>query len=239
MDFFRIWFADAGVPANWSWFTFGFAGQDTAHFEGEQEDAREEEGGERHLPNPMDGVLHEGWVESPEPCGPDGDAAVVAARGDFVDEWRGGGGEDAVDREDDPRGFCGIDAEELEDGGEQQWINGWDPCGGTGVSDEGISIAVSGGERAGHTTHLPAKLEMVLQKTDAVGVREGDIGDADEEGGPEDKPEIVRSEEFAALGGCVRGTHEIHLRRRMTPMEAGLEWAETLVRAWISLRCSA
>ena len=63
---------------------------DAAHAEREHECPGEEHGGEGHLPHPVHGVLEEGWIEGPEPCRPEGDAAVVAACGDFVDAGHDG-----------------------------------------------------------------------------------------------------------------------------------------------------
>ena len=163
----------------------GFA--DAAHAQREHEGEGEEHGGEGHLPHPMDGVLQSRGVERPEPGRPYGDLAVVAAGGDFVDGGRDGGGEEAVEGEDDPRGCGRVDAGHLEDGGEQQWIERRDPGGGAGVSDEWVGVAVSGGEGAGDAAHLPAELEVILKEADAVGVADGDYEDAEEKCCPEDK----------------------------------------------------
>ena len=90
--------------------------------------------------------------------------AVVAARGDFVDGGDDGGGEDAVDGEKDPRGHCRIDAGELEDRGHEQRVERRDPGGGSGVSDEGVGVAVAGDEGAGDAAHLPSELEVILKE---------------------------------------------------------------------------
>lgn len=57
----------------------------------------------------------------------------------------------------------------------------------------------------------------------------------------------IRTQSYSC-GGLVRSgvasrlrrvDQEIHFKSRITPIEAGLEWAETSRRAWISARCSA
>ena len=112
--------------------------------------------------------------------------AVVAAGGDFVDAERGGGGEDAVEGEEDPGGERRVDAGDLEDGGDEQRVERRDPGGGTGVSAEGVGVAVAGDEGAGDAGHLVAEGEVVFEGAEAVGVGEGDVEDADEEAGPEE-----------------------------------------------------
>src|SRR6266567_4223863 len=113
---------------------------------------------------------------------------VVAAVGDFVDGWGDGGGEEAVDDEDDPGGGGRVDAEELEDPGEQEREEGRRPGGGAGVSDEGVGEAVAGGEGSGDAAYLPGELEVILREADVIGAGEGDVEDADGEGDPEDSP---------------------------------------------------
>jgi hypothetical protein len=53
------------------------------------------------------------------------------------------------------------------------------------MTDEWIGKSVAGGEGAGDAAHLPPELEVVLCETDAIGVGEGEIEDADEEAYPE------------------------------------------------------
>src|SRR5271163_788066 len=131
-------------------------------------------------------------MECPDPGGPESDLSgargacgLEAAGGDLVDDRRGGGGEDAVDGEDDPGGLCSVDAEELEDRSDEERIEGWRPGGGAGVADEGVRVAVTSGEGAGDAAHLPAELLMVLTEADAVGVCDGEVEEADEEAYPE------------------------------------------------------
>jgi len=170
-----------------------------AHFDGEGEDGGKEHAGEGDFPDPADGVLHGGGIEGPYPRGPEGNAAVVAAVGDEIDEDGGGGGEDGVEREDDPAGERGVDSAELEDSGEQQRIEGRDPGGGAGVSVEGIGVAVSGGEGAGDAAHFVAEGEVVLEGVEAVGVGDGDEEDAEEQGREEDGAR--RGEDFFLARG--------------------------------------
>ena len=81
----------------------------------------------------------------------------------------------------------GVDAGDLEYSGHEKWIERRDPGGGSGVSYEGVGVAVAGGKGAGDAAHLPAELEVILQGADAVGVADGDDEDADGEGCPEDE----------------------------------------------------
>lgn len=156
----------------------------------------------------MDGVLHGGGIEGPEPGGPKGYAGVEGAAGDVVDEDGGGGGEDAVDGEDDPGGEGRVDAEEFEGSGYEEGVEGRAPGSGAGVSDEGVGVAVAGGEGSGNTAHLPAELEVVLKDAEAVGVGESEVENAEEEAGGEETP--------GQPGGCVfRGEPEF---------EAGEHW---------------
>src|ERR1700679_2052146 len=172
------------------WIFLAFAyGSDA---QGDCDEFREEEGGDGHVPDPADSVLHGGGMESPEPAGPESDLSCAggaegleAADGDLVDDGRGGGGEDAIDGEDDPGGLCSVDAEDLEDAGDEERIERGSPGGGAGVAGEGVREAVAGGEGAGDATHLPAELEVVLAEADAVGVGEGEVEDSDEEADPE------------------------------------------------------
>ena len=125
--------------------------------------------------------------------------------GDLEDERRGGGGEDAVEGEDDEGGFCGVDAEELEDAGEQQGIERGDPGGGASVAGEGVGVSVAGDKGAGDASHLPAELEMVVGEANAVGVGQRDVEDAEEEAGPEDGE--GRFEERGSRRRCVGILH--------------------------------
>ena len=54
-------------------------------------------------------------------------------------------------------------------------------------------VAVACGERAGDAAHFPAELEVILKGPHAVGMRESDVGDADEKGDGEDEPGIVEA----------------------------------------------
>ena len=159
---------------------------DTAHFDGKHKDSGEEHAGEGSFPDPANSVLHGGGIKGPDPCRPERDAAVVAAVGEEVEEDGGGRGEDGVEREDDPTGKGGVDAAEPEDGGEQEWIEGRNPGGGAGVPVEGIGVAMAGGEGTGDTAHLVSEGEVVLEDAEAVGVRDGDVEDAQDESGEED-----------------------------------------------------
>ena len=163
---------------------------DASHAEGEDEGEGEEGGGDGHLPGPADGVLHGGGIERPDPRGPEGDAAREAAGGDLPGGEGGGGGEGRLDGEEDPRGGGSEDAEDAEDGGQQERIERRKPCGGAGVGEEGVGegvgVAVAGDEGAGDASRLPAELEVVFGDTDAIGVGQRHVKDADGEGGPED-----------------------------------------------------
>src|SRR5882757_484931 len=113
---------------------------------------------------------------------------LEAAGGDLIDEKRGCCGENAVDGEDDPGGCRCVDAEDLEDSSEQKRVKRRHPGSGSGVSGEGVCVAIAGDERARYAAHLPAKLEVVLRRTDAVGVGECDVEHAEEKACPEDIP---------------------------------------------------
>src|ERR1700731_3577860 len=121
---------------------------------------------------------------------------LEAAGGDLVDEERGGCGEDAVDGEDDPGGCRSVDAEDLEDSGEQKGVEWRHPGGWPGVPGEGVCVAVTGDEGARDAAHLPPELEVVLRKTDAVGVSEGDVEHAKEKARPEDGPWCAEARDF-------------------------------------------
>ena len=169
---------------------FAFAIADAANAQGDDQHPGEHAGGEGHLPYPVDGVLDGGGVERPEPAGPERHAfavalAVEAALGDLVDRRSDGGGEDAVDGEDDPCGRGSVDAEELEDAPEQQRIERRHPCGGAGVADEGVGEAIAGGQCAGDAAHLPAELEVVQHQADVVRADEGDVEQPHDQAGPE------------------------------------------------------
>ena len=161
---------------------------DAADAECDYEYPREEEGGEGHVPDPVHGVLHGGGIERPEPAGPEGYVSLcgVAAARDLVDHGGCCGREDAIDGEDDPRGGRCVDAEDFEDSRQQQREERRRPRGGAGVAGEGIGVAVAGGYSARDAADLPAELEVVLKEADAVGVGEGDVEQADDEGYPEE-----------------------------------------------------
>ena len=139
-------------------------------------------------------ISHTQWMaycrnpgKAPQPGGPDCDLAVVAASGDFVDGGNDRGGEDAVDGEKDPCRQCAVDAGDLKYSGHEKWIERRDPGGGSGVSHEGVGVAVAGGKGARDGAHLPAELEVILKGADAVGMANGDDEDAEDEGCPEDE----------------------------------------------------
>src|SRR5579859_4916590 len=148
---------------------------------------------------------------------------VIAACRDLVDGERGGGGEDAVDGEDHPCGERRVDAEELEDCGDEQREERWYPGGGAGVAEEGVSITVAGDQSAGYAAGLPAKLEVVKQKADAVGVGEGDVEQADGEAKPEDA--CWGSETGSGVGeeGLQAGKHSESIVSGRKPRLKGVE----------------
>ena len=55
------------------------------------------------------------------------------------------------------------------------------------MADEGVGVAVAGGNGASDAAHLPSELEVILKGADAVGVGDGNGEYAEEEGCPEDE----------------------------------------------------
>src|SRR5258706_10933576 len=129
---------------------------------------------------------------------------LEAAGGDLIDEKSGGCGEDAVDGEDDPGRCRRVDAEDFEDSGKQQRIERRYPGGWSGVSGEGVCVAVAGDEGAGDAAHLPAELEVVLREADAVGMGKSDVEHAEKKGRPEDGPWCAEGRDFL---WCRRACH--------------------------------
>jgi hypothetical protein len=123
---------------------------------------------------------------------------VVAAGGDLVDSERDACGEDAVDDQDDPGGERRVDAEDAEVSGEDEGVERGDPGSGSAGAEEGVGVSAPEHDGAGDAAKLPAELEVVEDGAEAIGVREGDVEDANDEAHPEDAAR--RAESDAGMG---------------------------------------
>ncbi len=166
----------------------GLVSSDAAHTKRQQNDPREQAGGQGHLPEPAHGVLQRRRIQRPDPPGPDGIPPREAAVADLPDGHRRRSGEEAVDDQNDPRRERRIDSKEFEGACQQQRVEWRQPCRRPRLPAKRACVAIAADQRPRNAASLPSEGEVIVVGAHSIGVGQRDVKDAEEEGYPEQSP---------------------------------------------------
>src|ERR1700730_4039322 len=140
----------------------------------EKQDERQDQGGQRGVPNPVNRPVPNVWKEGPRPCRPQCDVLAESSAGYQINRNAGQCRQQAVDGQQRPGGGVSVNPKHLEDCGHQIGVQWRFPGGGAGAVPVGTAVAVSLGDGAGDAAHLPSKTEVIVWSAGAVLAEDSD-----------------------------------------------------------------
>ena len=175
---------------------------------GRSEEAPEQSGGEER----GERAFEEGFVgeddgvreAGPEPGGSSGDTEAEHASRGRVERDAGEGGEENVEAGGGEEGLDCVGPEELEDGGEDEGVDGGHPGGGAGLDAEGVGEAVAINEGSGDIAGLKEERDGGEGSGDVVRDVIVEETHTEEERDEDDEREAAQTGQMTSLRACLQ-----------------------------------